>query len=94
MICNPVKMRDGTFAIACSRGRRRVKCLCGSPSNLLCDFLVSKGKTCDKPLCPKCSNKAGPDTDYCLDHPFRPVQGELDLKEVAMSLVRPKKGVR
>ena len=81
---------NGNTAIVCSRGRRVAKCGCGNQHTLLCDFPAGKNKTCDKRLCPNCSNHVGPNTDYCRSHPTNQVQGELSLNDIAMSLVSKK----
>lgn len=41
---------------------------CGSQANVLCDFPVGKGKTCDKKLCELCSHLVAENTDYCESH--------------------------
>lgn len=41
---------------------------CAGVSDVLCDFPVGDGKTCDRALCKACAKKVAPDTDYCNDH--------------------------
>jgi hypothetical protein len=65
-----VKTPDGkTFtAFICGRGRSTPCMQCQRPSTKLCDFPVSKGKTCDAPICDHCTTPVGPDLDYCPKH--------------------------
>lgn len=69
MTCDPVRLPGGGTAIVCS-SRRRQRCKCGKPANLLCDWKVpaKKSGTCDVPLCSGCSTKPAPDKDLCPDH--------------------------
>lgn len=77
MPCIPFKSDDGKIVgIVCTRGqRRKACCVCGKPSSKLCDFeLTGKaaGRTCDRPLCIRCS-KSQPDgkgdtIDICNIH--------------------------
>lgn len=65
----PCEFMDGM--IICSRGSRQPRCRCGAPSTKLCDFPLTgekTGKTCDRPLCDRCTVSAGPDLDYCEPH--------------------------
>ena len=43
---------------------------CGGVANLLCDFPVAEGKTCDRPICEDCASPVAPDADihYCAGH--------------------------
>lgn len=70
MTCNVVKLPGGGGAIICSRGPRpkQKRCACGAVATLLCDADVGAGKTCDKPLCARCTFSPGPELDYCPDH--------------------------
>lgn len=72
MHCNHVSLGNGLAAIVCTRGKRPIRCaVCGSPGDRLCDFPVTvkgKRKTCDKPLCTKCSTKQGAGIDFCPAH--------------------------
>jgi hypothetical protein len=56
-------------AIICTRERPRRCRYCGRSANLLCDFPLPGGKTCDAPICPSCSFPIGPNADYCKVHP-------------------------
>jgi hypothetical protein len=61
------KHADGTYVISCARGPK--KCFyCGRDSEILCDFPMSWGGTCDKPCCGLCSKRIAPNTDYCQAH--------------------------
>ncbi len=69
-----VRNQNGFTVIACTRGRGRkaTKCsYCNNPGNLLCDYPIGDGRTCDKPICPKCSVRVASNTDYCLVHGAR-----------------------
>ncbi|WP_337177550.1 hypothetical protein [Paludisphaera sp.] len=44
------------------------RCSCGCVTEILCDFPVGKGMTCDKRLCGHCSHLIGPDLQYCKAH--------------------------
>lgn len=71
MGCDFRKGPGGVTLIACTRGRRAPKCsVCGNkPGTQLCDGPgAAPGKTCDRPLCTGCAQRAGPNTDYCPDH--------------------------
>lgn len=73
MPCTPFQHvnPDGTVTrgIICSRGSRAKPCqVCGLPSTKLCDADVGNGKTCDAPLCGRCTQHVGLDTDYCPKH--------------------------
>ncbi|MBS1793635.1 MAG: hypothetical protein JSS81_07270 [Acidobacteria bacterium] len=74
MPCETVKIGD-SYAIVCSRGRRRKTCLyCSREHEFLCDFPVGKTKggktkTCDRPLCRKHSLKGVSEgVDFCREH--------------------------
>lgn len=41
---------------------------CASPSEVLCDYPVGDGKTCDRPLCGDHSHHVLSDVDYCASH--------------------------
>lgn len=77
MPCNPI-VRDGeVIGIACGRNRpkKNAHCkYCGNYTTVLCDYPVFKdgkktGKTCDIPMCDKCTQKgASGKTDFCKTH--------------------------
>lgn len=41
---------------------------CLAPSEVLCDYPVGDGKTCDRPLCDEHCHGVANDTHYCRDH--------------------------
>jgi hypothetical protein len=43
-------------------------CTCGYFADLLCDYPMGGGKTCDAPLCPDCAHEVGEDRHLCLIH--------------------------
>ena len=50
-------------------GRLGPQCtVCGSVSDVLCDFPVGEDQSCDRKICENCATKVGPDTHYCRDH--------------------------
>lgn len=66
-----VRMPGGGHAIVRFSGRRprAVRCACGSPSTLQCDFPKSKLTTCSKFVCRGCAGPRRADgTDYCPEH--------------------------
>jgi len=75
--------KDGVTMIVCSRGQRTPHCeICGKPNGIrLCDYPTSKGKTCDRRMCPNCSARPqGKDEDYCPDHRERAGLGKPEPK--------------
>lgn len=42
--------------------------VCQGMSGYLCDYPLSSGKTCDRPLCESCRIKFGARLDYCPEH--------------------------
>lgn len=69
MTCEHVTLPDGTRAIVCSSGRRKL-CKCGRAATLLCDWKVpaKKSGTCDAPICDRCTTSPAPDKDLCREH--------------------------
>src|SRR6185312_8100188 len=43
-------------------------CRCGHMADILCDWPVGRGKTCDLPLCSDCTKHIGDDQDLCAIH--------------------------
>lgn len=41
---------------------------CGTFSEVLCDWPMGEGKTCDAPLCCRCARNIGPELDLCPAH--------------------------
>jgi len=69
MTCKTVTI-EKTKMIICSRGHRPIRCKCGKPGNLLCDYPITggeQGRTCDKGICETHTTKIG-DLDYCPVH--------------------------
>jgi len=70
MPCN--FMYDGNgqlMGIACSGRAKPKKChYCKRPSDKLCDFKMTNGRTCDLQICERCSIHQEPDIDQCKVH--------------------------
>lgn len=58
----------GGFIFVCSRGKRQPKCRCGFTATRLCDWKVGGGRTCDAPMCPRCSHEPVEGKDLCPTH--------------------------
>ncbi len=58
----------GPIVVCGPKPRRRRCSACRELGDLLCDFPVADGKTCDKPLCRRCAVSVGPDLDHCPGH--------------------------
>lgn len=41
---------------------------CGTASDILCDYPVGDGKTCDAKMCQYCAHNIAPEIDYCHTH--------------------------
>jgi hypothetical protein len=74
MIGTRINIPGGGVAIVCSRDKRKASKPCSVcrtyAGTQLCDGPgLRKGRTCDVPLCPRCSlrGKDG-DTDFCPKH--------------------------
>lgn len=48
--------------------RRLPRCACGATAPYRCDFEISMGKTCNRPICGGHRVVMGIDRDYCLEH--------------------------
>lgn len=69
MTCKVIRDENGGTVIVCSRTSMQM-CGCGNKATLLCDFELKGpkfGRTCDRPLCVKCSTKIG-SKDLCPAH--------------------------
>ena len=69
--CQRVRLKDGSFMIVCSSGKKHKpqQCsYCWEDSVVLCDYPVADGKTCDKPCCRQHARVVGENMDYCQDH--------------------------
>lgn len=74
MVGRPIVVNGEVIGIACSRESVK-RCKCGRRADLLCDYALrgkKAGKTCDVPLCARCTTRVGHDKDYC------PAHAELD----------------
>ncbi len=65
MTCERIVYPNGDHGWMCSRGPKKSDpdppcSVCGKPSDRLCDGEVSPGKTCDAPLCERCSVSTPP----------------------------------
>ena len=67
MPCTPFRTENGATGFACGP-RQRCKCELRRPMKYLCDWKVGDGKTCDRPLCDRCTSKPAPDKDLCPAH--------------------------
>lgn len=69
MGCDPIFGRGNKpVGIVRSRGKRPKvgPCSCGRPGAVLCDGPVGGGKTCDKPICPRCAvSIRATNVDFC-----------------------------
>jgi hypothetical protein len=79
MPCHVYRSEDGQIqVIACTRGSQVKRCKCGRKSTKLCDYKLTGsklGKTCDEPLCDRCSTPADKNIDLC------PVHARMAVKE-------------
>ena len=67
MPCYSLKDEHGQH-VGWLHGRLGPHCSCGGVTEVLCDFPVGRGKTCDAKLCDHCSHRIGPDLHYCEAH--------------------------
>jgi hypothetical protein len=58
----------GRSVFLCGSGPVAPTCPCGHLSDLLCDWPMGDGKTCDLPLCSDCATSIGEDRDLCSVH--------------------------
>jgi hypothetical protein len=72
MGCQVIRMKDGTTALVCGRGKYNEPChYCHKPSTSMCDhpvFRMNKKETCDTPMCDDCKNIIGDNLDLCRSH--------------------------
>lgn len=72
MHCEPLIVDGRVVGIVCSSGRRKAatpRCgFCDIPSAALCDYPVTPGRTCDKPLCRAHAHSLPNDRDLCPLH--------------------------
>lgn len=70
MACEQIALPGGGSAIVCG-GRRSQRCRCGRTATLLCDWKLAgdpHGRTCDAPLCDRCTTSPAPEKDLCPKH--------------------------
>jgi hypothetical protein len=82
MVCDVVRLKDGTRAIVCRARPARKRCSlagCERWADYVCDGPRRDGQpgTCDRPLCARHRVRGGPDLDYCPSHRAFAPQGEL-----------------
>lgn len=67
MPCYIQRTRDGGKLFVC--GDLGPHCAdCAAVGDLLCDFPVGEGKTCDRPMCATHASEIGPELHYCRTH--------------------------
>lgn len=78
MPCQPIAFA-GLRGIFCGSKRNpRQRCQCSSQrgsATLLCDAQIGPKRTCNAPLCNRCSTHIGPDTDLCRAHAEHHAEG-------------------
>lgn len=69
-MCEPIRDANGNVTVIVCGGRHKRKYCrwCGSYADLLCDFPVRPGHTCDAPICAKHAKPMGANLDYCPKH--------------------------
>jgi hypothetical protein len=60
--------RSSIPATVCGPGKQEPICACGYVAEILCDWPMGDGKTCDLPLCPSCAHEIGEDKHTCEIH--------------------------
>lgn len=82
MTCVSTHDAAGNVVIVCSRGTREKKCLvCGRIAVRQCDGPGrGKRKSCDAPLCARCTTSPRAGVDLCPEHRnFQPAEFQFDL---------------
>jgi hypothetical protein len=68
VICSHVKLA-GLNAIVCGSGARIRSCVkCAEPAERLCDWKTGRDRTCDLPMCARCTSSPAPGKDLCPKH--------------------------
>lgn len=88
MPCTPIRVDSSAgpiVGIVCTRGRGKRCVNCGAATDRVCDWKLTgpkAGKTCDRPVCAKCSTRPAADKDLCpaharawAAHPKNPTRG-------------------
>ncbi|WP_288637019.1 hypothetical protein [uncultured Oxalobacter sp.] len=70
MTCNITKTRDGEKLFMCGEEMPQLDvCVdCGYVADILCDYPVGEGLTCDRSLCSGCAVEVAPNLHYCKTH--------------------------
>jgi hypothetical protein len=67
-MCESVTVDGHTFTV-CGMRRSRQRCKdCSNTATKLCDYPLSDGKTCSRPMCDHHAATVGEGLDYCLPH--------------------------
>lgn len=67
-MCEYLDLGNGNFAIVCGTRKRTKFCKCGRAADLLCDWKMPEGKTCDAPICRQHALEVAPDKHLCVFH--------------------------
>jgi hypothetical protein len=67
MVCAMKIGKDGGRMFMCGSGLELCK-ICGWVADVLCDYPMGKGKTCDIQLCSNCAFEVGDDFHLCPVH--------------------------
>lgn len=71
MTCTYVPIPGG-YAIVCTRGERKRKCVeCGGAIAYLCDWKLKgkhTGRTCSRAVCTRCAKQVGREKHLCPAH--------------------------
>ena len=70
MACNIIKNRDGSTIFMCGEELPLLDMCseCGYLADILCDYPVGEGLTCDQHLCSDCAVEVAPNLHYCKPH--------------------------
>lgn len=76
MPCDVIQFPGGGGMIVCRRVQRRACHFCGAEHAKLCDYVLSDGRRCDRPLCGQHAVPGPlPNTDFCFTHLPLPAKG-------------------
>lgn len=62
---------NGLPVIVCGRPRVKGCVTCGAPAGRMCDWKVTRDRTCDKPICVDHTCSPAPGKDLCPAHAKR-----------------------
>ena len=70
MTCNITKTRDGEKLFMCGEKMLQLDVCadCRYVADILCDYPVGDGLTCDRNLCADCAVEVAPNLHYCKPH--------------------------